>query len=198
MAQKRRRKRRSSRRRRRDRTAVVLRLIVVFLILFIAGLILWFIWHDRDLRSGVSALKKERYEEAISCFDDSIKAGKNVSESYRGKGAALFELGKYPEAEEALRTSLDEGGDADGQICNLIALSMIEQKKYEQSIEWLQKGIKDESASDELIQQMRYQLVLAYEKTADWVTAEETAEAYLSDYPEDDQMTREYQFLQNR
>ena len=30
------------------------------------------------------------------------------------------------------------------------------------------------------------------------LTAEETAEAYLSDYPEDDQMTREYQFLQTR
>ncbi|MBQ1395175.1 MAG: hypothetical protein IIY86_03285, partial [Lachnospiraceae bacterium] len=70
MAQKRR-KRSNRRRRRRDTAGIVLRLIVILLILLIAGLILWFIWHDRDLRSGVNALKKERYEDAIACFDAS-------------------------------------------------------------------------------------------------------------------------------
>ena len=191
-------RRRKSRRRRRDTTAIVLRLIIVLLILFIVGLAAWFIWHDRNLRSGVSALKKERYEEAVTCFDDSIKAGKNVSESYRGKGVALYELKQYPEAAEALQASLDEGGEADGQICNLIALSLINQEKYEESIPWLEQGISDDKAAEDLIREMRYQLVFAYEKTAQWDLAKESAESYLDDYPDDDEMTRENQFLQTR
>ncbi len=199
MAQKRKTsKRKGRRRRRRDRTAAALRLIVLLLIVFIAGLIIWFIWHDRDLRSGVSALKKERYDEAITCFDDSIKAGKNVAESYRGKGMAFFEQKEYKEAEEAFTTSLDEGGKADAQICNLIGLSLKGQEKYAESIEWFEKGLSDNSASSALVQEMRYQLVLAYEKTAQWDLAKESAEKYLSDYPEDDEMTREFQFLQTR
>lgn len=197
MAQKRRRKS-NRRRRRRDTAGIVLRLIVILLILFIAGLILWFIWHDRDLRSGVNALKKERYEDAIACFDSSIAKGKDEAEAYRGKGVALYELEKYEEAANALESSLDKGSDPDAQICNLLALSYIGQEKYQESIAWLEKGIADESGSRELKQEMRYQLVFAYEKTSQWDKAKECAQQYLADFPDDQKMTREYQFLQTR
>ena len=83
MAQKRNAARRRHRRR-RDTTGIILRLIVFALIAFIIGLVVWFVLHDRDLRSGISALKKEQYEEAIMCFDDSIAEDKNVAECWRG------------------------------------------------------------------------------------------------------------------
>ena len=175
-----------------------MRLIVILLVLFIAGLILWFIWHDRDLRSGVNALKKERYEDAIACFDSSIAKGKDEAEAYRGKGIALYELEKYEEASNALESALDKGTNPDAQICNLLALSYIGQEKYQESIVWLEKGIADESGSRELKQEMRYQLVFAYEKTSQWDKAKECAQQYLADFPDDQKMTREYQFLQTR
>ena len=122
MAQKRRRKS-NRRRRRRDTAGIVLRLIVILLILFIAGLILWFIWHDRDLRSGVNALKKERYEDAIACFDSSIEKGKDEAEAYRGKGIALYELEKYEEAASDANVAniLLEGGNAVVMLVERIA-----------------------------------------------------------------------------
>jgi tetratricopeptide (TPR) repeat protein len=143
-------------------------------------------------------LKKERYEDAIACFDSSIEKGKDEAEAYRGKGVALYELEKYEEAANALESSLDKGSDPDAQICNLLALSYIGQEKYQESIAWLEKGIADESGSRELKQEMRYQLVFAYEKTSQWDKAKECAQQYLADFPDDQKMTREYQFLQTR
>ena len=175
-----------------------MRLIIVLLILFIAGLIAWFIFHDRNLRSGVKALEKGQYDEAITCFDDSIADDKNVAECWRGKGMAYYEKKDYKKAAKCLRTALDEGGTEDAQICNLIALSLINQGKYKSSIKWLESGLTQSDASEELIQEMRYQLVLVYEKTGQWELARENAESYTSDYPDDQKMIREYRFLQTR
>ena len=186
------------RRRRRDKTAIILRLIIVLLIAFIIGLIVWFAMHDRDLRSGVNALKKGQYDKAITCFDASIKKGENVAESYRGKGLALYEQKQYKDAGELLIKSVDKGAEPTAQICNLIALCFMEQEKYEQSIEWFREGLSSSDASDDLVKQMRYQTVICYEKTAQWDEAKESAKSYLSDYPEDDKMAREYKFLETR
>ena len=186
------------RRRRRDRTAIVLRLIIFLLIAFIIGLIVWFAMHDRDLRSGVNALKKGQYDKAIACFDESIAKGKNVAECYRGKGIALYEQKQYKEAGELLIKSVDKGAEPTAQICNLIALCFMEQKEYEQSIDWFREGLSSSDVSDDLVKQMRYQTIICYEKTAQWDEAKESAKAYLSDYPEDDKMAREYKFLETR
>ncbi|MBQ4361912.1 MAG: tetratricopeptide repeat protein [Lachnospiraceae bacterium] len=197
MAQKRNAARRRHRRR-RDTTGIILRLIVFALIAFIIGLVVWFVLHDRDLRSGISALKKEQYEEAIMCFDDSIAEDKNVAECWRGKGMAYYEMKDYKKAVRCFKTALEEGGKIDAQFCNLVALSYINQKKYKPALRWLQEGLAQTDASDELIMEMRYQQVLCYEKTAQWDLARENAESYTSDYPDDQKMIREYRFLQTR
>ena len=196
MAQNKRRRRR--RRRKRDRVAIVLRLIIFLLIVFIVGLIAWFILHDRNLRSGVTALKQEKYDEAITCFDDSIAEDKNVAEAWRGKGIAYFEQKKYKEAAEAFETSSEEGGIEDAQFCNLLALSYMHMGKDEDAIIYLEKGLSESDASEELIQQMRFQLIHAYENTAQWDEAKENAESYMTDYPDDQKMSREYEFLKTR
>ncbi len=198
MAQRTNASRRRRRRRRRDVTAVILRLIIFLLIVFIAGLIVWSVLHDRDLRSGVSALKKGQYEEAVLCFDNSIADGKNIAESWRGKGMAYYEMKEYKKAVRSFKKALDEGGTADAQLCNLMAISLINQGKYKAALKWLQDGLSQTDASDELIMEMRYQQILCYEKTGQWDLAKENAESYTSDYPDDQKMKREYRFLQTR
>lgn len=183
---------------RHDKIAIFLRIVIVLLLAFIIGLIVWFAMHDRNLRSGVTALKKGQYDKAITCFDTSIKAGEDVAESYRGKGMALYEQEKYKEAAEALITSIDKGAKQTGQVCNLIALSYMKQDEYKEAAEWFDKGIKDKNTSGELNRQMRSQQILCYEKSGQWEEAKESAQSYLSDYPEDEKMTREYMFLQTR
>ncbi len=186
------------RRKKRDTTGIILKLIIVLLILAIAGLLVWVVFHDRDLRSGVSALKRQKYEEAITCFDASIESGENIAESYRGKGIALFELGKYKEASEALIKSVDKGAAPNAQTSNMIAQSLIEQGDYAGSIEWLKDGLSHDDASSKLTRQMRYHLVVAYEKGAQWDLALENAQSYMADYPDDQDMKRELKFLETR
>ena len=193
-----RKKRKSSKRRRHDRIAILLRIIIVLLLAFIIGMIVWFALHDRDVRSGVNALKKGNYDEAISCFDTSIAAGEDVAESHRGKGLAYYEQKKYKEAAEELITSVDKGAEPTAQVCSLIVNCLMQQEQYEESLEWLQKGLEAEGLSYEMKKQMRYQTIICYEKTAQWEQAKECAQEYIADYPEDDKMDREYKFLESR
>lgn len=45
---------------------------------------------------------------------------------------------------------------------------------------------------------MRFNAVVCYEKALDWANAKEKAAEYLEDYPDDEEMIREAEFLQTR
>ena len=49
-----------------------------------------------------------------------------------------------------------------------------------------------------MIQEMRYNEVVCYEKLADWENAKQNASEYLIEYPEDTAMEREAEFLETR
>ena len=121
-----------------------------------------------------------------------------MAESYRGKGLALYEKKEYEDAAEMLIRSVDKGAEATPQVCNIIALCLMEEQQYEQSLDWFKEGIASGDASDELIRQIRYQAIICYEKTAQWEEAKKSAKSYMTDYPDDDKMAREYKFLESR
>lgn len=49
------------------------------------------------IQEGDSFLKKEKYQDAISCYEKAIKLGKKNAPAWCGKGNALFNQGKNSE-----------------------------------------------------------------------------------------------------
>ena len=60
-----------------------------------------------------------------------------------------------------------------------------------------EKNSENGKDSAEMIQEMRYNEVVCYEKLADWENAKQKASEYLIEYPEDTAMEREAEFLEN-
>ena len=61
-----------------------------------------------------------------------------------------------------------------------------------------EKNSENGKDSAEMIQEMRYNEVVCYEKLADWENAKQKASEYLIEYPEDTAMEREAEFLETR
>ena len=49
-----------------------------------------------------------------------------------------------------------------------------------------------------MIREMKYNEILCYEKLADWENARQKAEEYLSEYPDDEAVQKEAEFLETR
>ena len=55
-----------------------------------------------------------------------------------------------------------------------------------------------EAASGDQVKELQKALVAVYEKNGDFASALEEAKDYVADYPEDETMQKEYEFLQTR
>ena len=77
---------------------------------------------------------------------------------------------------------------------------------YAKALEYFQSGIAlaesktdDETKADKpLLQEMEYNVIICYEKQADWENAKSAMEQYQTDFPEDDSVSKEAEFLQTR
>lgn len=79
---------------------------------------------------------------------------------------------------------------------NGLAQCDIHEKKYEEALLNIQKGI--EVASTEELQDLLYNEMIIYEERLDFQTAKEKALAYLTMFPDDSEMKRELTFLKSR
>ena len=80
-------------------------------------------------------------------------------------------------------------------------------ENYDKALEYLQAGItlaegdtgKDQEKSDTtLLQEMQYNEIVCYEQQADWKNAKSAMEEYQKNYPDDDSVSKEAEFLQTR
>ena len=91
----------------------------------------------------------------------------------------------------------------------LTGSSLLKSGQYKEAVKEFLKGIElgtiliereDKKAEEYAIkvQEMRYNLIICYEKMGEWENARNTAEAYLDDYPDDKEVEREADFLETR
>lgn len=166
-------------------------------------------------KAGTEALKAGDYKEAQAQFEKLTedKDAKKAAEGYRGLAMTYYEQEEYGSALDAFKKAVDGGAVQTTQIYNLMGICAIQTEDYEAALEYIQAGLamaetdtdgKEEKTSEngkdssEMLQEMRYNEVVCYEKIADWENAKQKASEYLIEYPEDTAMEREAEFLETR
>ena len=130
--------------------------------------------------------------------------GEKSAEAYRGLGMAYYDMEEYGSAMEAFQTALDRGAGQTVQIYNLMGICAMNVADYESALEYFQSGLaladtESEGETDtDLIREMRYNEIVCCERTADWESAKQKAAEYLQDYPGDEAVEKEAEFLETR
>lgn len=150
------------------------------------------------LEEGTSYLEKKDYVSAADTFMEAVKEDSGDAEAWRGLGLARWEQKDYASALDAFRNVLEKDGDGTGELYNLMGNCALQLDDPESAIDYYSLGLKAEDISDELIQEMRFNEIAAYEKAGDIQTAEKKLDEYMQDYPKDEKAAKEAEFLETR
>lgn len=155
-------------------------------------------------KSGVSALEKGDYEEALADFEEMTQSG-DAAEGYRGLGMTYYEMEDYENALESFRQAAENGAKQTIQMYNLMGICAMQTEDYKSALDYIQSGLALMSTSDgadkadeDLVQEMKYNEIICYEKQADWENAKEKVTEYLEAYPDDETVQKEAEFLETR
>lgn len=158
-------------------------------------------------KEGTEALENGQYEEALELFQQASENEdrEKAAEGFRGQGMAYYELKDYTSALDAFQKALDSGAEQTVQLYNLMGVCAMQTGGYESALEYIQSGLalsdsasEDEAPDPELIRGMKYNEIICYEQLADWENARQKAEEYLAEYPDDEAVQREMEFLGTR
>ncbi len=178
---------------------------MLFLVLCVCMLAVSLTGCGNALKAGIKQMESGDYQKAAESFQKVIDKGEDTKEVYRGLGMALYEQEDYAGALSAFQTGLDNGMEETPQMYNLMGLSAMETGDYASGAQYFVTGTaladaraSEETIDGELLREMRFNAVVCYEKALDWANAKEKAAEYLEDYPDDEEMIREAEFLQTR
>lgn len=150
------------------------------------------------VKDGVKQLEEKNYEKAIACFEEAVKKDKDTAEAYKGIGIAYFEQKDYEKAQEAFAHSLKENGEGTPELYEFLVVCNMETEDYDGALNYLRLGIADENADPMLLQEMRFNEIVVYEKMLDFKTAKTKMKSYIADYPDDKAAQKEAEFLETR
>lgn len=151
-----------------------------------------------NIESGLESLEAEKYEEALVSFQNEIEKGKNLDEAYRGLGIAYFELEEYEEAIEAFVLAVENETEETATLYGMMGACYVETGEYEKALDIYTKALGVETITEELEQEIQYNLIAVYENMADWDAAKEQMESYREAYPDDSRIEKEADFLETR
>lgn len=151
-----------------------------------------------NIKEGRTLLEEAKYEEAKVIFEKEIQEEKHLDEAHYGKGIACFELKEYEEAVENFEKAVLFGVEKDAVFYSFLGASYMETGRYEDAIRQYKDALALEDDGTELVQETRYNLIVAYEKNGDWDAAKKELKSYVKDYPEDTRIKRDAEFLETR
>lgn len=149
-------------------------------------------------REGVESLQAGDYDAAIEQLTEAVEKERNVADSYRGIGLAYWEKGDYNAAVQGFESALENGAKETGAIYNLLGACKMKLEDYNGAIEAYEKGITEEDSTEEMIQEMRFNVIVSYEKLEEWDTVKARLDEYILAYPDDEQAQKEIDFLKTR
>lgn len=166
-------------------------------------------------KDGTAALEEGNYEEALAQFQEAAESDdrEKSAEGYRGLGIAYYESGEYAQALEAFQKAVELGAKETVQLYHLMSVCGMQtwtdqtedESAYTSVLEYIQTGLaladsgsSEEAPDADMIREMKYNEIICYEKLADWENAREKANEYLSEYPDDEAVRKEAEFLETR
>ena len=121
---------------------------------------------------------------------------------FRGSGNTTFSVSKIvmgsygmgdeKSAQSCIDAYIKEHPDS-SVACNQSGIREMEAGNYKEAIAQFTKGLSVEEVTNE--QELRSNLIAAYEYSGDFTKAKELMQAYVEDYPQDLDAQREYWFL---
>ena len=153
---------------------------------------------NHKYQSGLEDLQNGEYSAAIEKFEQVIEKEKYVGDSYRGIGIANWELGNYEEAVAAFEKALAQGAQETATIYHLLGACEMQLQEYAAAIAFYEQGIALEDCTDAMEQEMRLNVVAAYEKLGDIENAKVKIAEYVEKYPDDEAAAKEAEFLKTR
>ena len=151
-----------------------------------------------NIKDGIALIEEEKYEEAIKVFQLDIEKERNLGEAYRGLGIAYFELQKYEEAVEAFQSALNHEEEETATICSLMGACYMELEEYEKVLDVYGKALSKEDITEELKQEIQFNLIAVYERMGNWEAAKSQVQKYKLAYPNDTRVDKEAEFLESR
>lgn len=151
-----------------------------------------------NIESGLGALEVEDYNKAVTYFQSEIERGKNLDEAYRGLAIGYFELEEYENAIEAFELALKNETEETATLYAMMGACYIEMGEDEKALDIYTKALAIGDITEELEQEIQYNLIAVYENMADWDAAKKQMEKYEKAYPDDSRVDKEADFLETR
>lgn len=158
-------------------------------------------------KEGTAALEEGNYEEAREQFQQTAESDnkEKAAEGYCGIGMAYYGLEDYGAALEAFEQAAAQGAEQSVQLYHLMSVCAMQTRNFEKALEYIQTGLGlaqtsdgKESADADMLREMRYNEIVCLEQQADWESAKQKVEEYLSEYPDDENVQKEAEFLKTR
>lgn len=133
------------------------------------------------------------YDSARTYLEQADKGESSDITLYLGR--TYEALGDYNYAISLYNTYLDKDHN-DPQIYNQMGLCQMKMERYSEALGSFQAGMN--LGDTTILQTLKYNEIVAYEYMNDFQTAASLMKDYLKTYPDDQQATREYEFLKTR
>lgn len=147
------------------------------------------------IEEGTELLRGEQYEEAREQFEKAITKDRNLGEAYLGLGVCCWEEGSYGEALTAFLQALENGAQKSASLYQLMGQCEEKLNHLGNAAIYFEQGQTFADASDELKQEMAWNEIAIYEEMGRYEDAKIKLETYISNYPEDEDAVKEWEFL---
>ncbi len=149
-------------------------------------------------KKGVEYLESGEYKKAIEQFEKAIDKDVNTGDAYRGIGIAKWEQKDYEGASEAFQNALEHDAEKTGTIYNFLGSCELKLDHPEEALNYYRLALAREDNSEKMTKEMRFNMIVAYEKMGDLESAKVLLKEYLEDYPDDEDAKKEIEFLETR
>lgn len=153
---------------------------------------------SKALEEGLELLEAGDYEGSVDKFKEAVENDENPGDAYRGIGIARWELGQYEAARNAFESALENGAEKTATIYNFLGNCEMQLDNPKAALNYYNLGIACEDCSDEMMQEMKFNEIAAYEQSGQWENARAKLAEYTEAYPDDARAAKEAEFLETQ
>lgn len=149
-------------------------------------------------KKGLENLENKDYAAAQENFQKAVEEKKNIADSYRGLGIAYYEQKNYKDAMKAFEDAISSGTKETSTLYNMMAVCAMQQESYKDANSYYEKALTYSDCTDDMKQEIQFNMIVCYEKMEDWDNAKARLEEYVAAYPDDEKAVKEADFLKTR